>query len=35
MEREQRRTEVLKHAQRVFARKGFHDINVADFIHHG
>ena len=32
MEREQRRTQVLEYAQRIFARKGFHDTNVADII---
>lgn len=32
MEREDRRTQVLKHAERVFARKGFHDTNISDII---
>jgi AcrR family transcriptional regulator len=32
VEREDRRTQVLKHAERVFARKGFHETNISDII---
>lgn len=32
MERTDRRTQVLEHAQRIFARKGFHDTNVSDIV---
>src|SRR5690242_21919144 len=32
MEREARRAQVLRHAKRMFARKGYHRTNVADII---
>jgi AcrR family transcriptional regulator len=32
MERQERREQVLKHAKRIFARKGYHRTNVADII---
>ena len=32
MEREARRAQVLRHAKRIFARKGYHRTNVADII---
>src|ERR1700752_2214799 len=32
MEREARREQVLHHAKRIFARKGYHRTNVADII---
>lgn len=33
MERSARRAQVLRHAKRIFARKGYHRTNVADIIH--
>jgi len=32
LDREERRAQVLRHAKRVFARKGYHRTNVADII---
>jgi AcrR family transcriptional regulator len=32
MERSERRAQVLRHAKRIFARKGYHRTNVADII---
>jgi AcrR family transcriptional regulator len=32
MERQARRAQVLRHAKRIFARKGYHRTNVADII---
>src|SRR5271154_1116875 len=32
MERNARRAQVLRHAKRIFARKGYHRTNVADII---
>lgn len=32
MERTERRAQVLRHAKRIFARKGYHRTNVADII---
>jgi AcrR family transcriptional regulator len=32
MEREARREQVLRHAKRIFARKGYHRTNIADII---
>jgi AcrR family transcriptional regulator len=32
MERQERREQVLRHAKRIFARKGYHRTNVADII---
>ncbi len=32
MERQARRAQVLRHAKRIFARKGYHETNVADII---
>ena len=32
MERQARREQVLRHAKRIFARKGYHRTNVADII---
>jgi AcrR family transcriptional regulator len=32
MERQERRAQVLRHAKRIFARKGYHRTNVADII---
>ncbi|MBF6568977.1 MAG: TetR/AcrR family transcriptional regulator [Candidatus Binataceae bacterium] len=32
MDREERRAQVLRHAKRIFARKGYHRTNVADII---
>lgn len=32
MERNERRAQVLRHAKRIFARKGYHRTNVADII---
>ena len=32
MERQARRAQVLRHAKRIFARKGYHKTNVADII---
>jgi AcrR family transcriptional regulator len=32
MERSERRAQVLRHAKRIFARKGYHHTNVADII---
>jgi AcrR family transcriptional regulator len=32
LDREERRAEVLRHAKRIFARKGYHRTNVADII---
>jgi AcrR family transcriptional regulator len=32
MERQARRAQVLQHAKRIFARKGYHHTNVADII---
>ncbi|MDB5107454.1 MAG: transcriptional regulator, TetR family [Candidatus Binatus sp.] len=32
MERQARRAQVLRHAKRIFARKGYHHTNVADII---
>ncbi len=32
MEREERRAQVLRHAKRIFAHKGYHQTNVADII---
>lgn len=32
MERQQRRAQVLRHAKRIFARKGYHRTNIADII---
>ena len=32
MERTERRAQVLLHAKRIFARKGYHRTNVADII---
>ena len=32
MERHARRAQVLRHAKRIFARKGYHRTNVADII---
>src|SRR5580693_436634 len=34
MERQARREQVLRHAKRIFARKGYHRTNVADIIAH-
>lgn len=34
MERRARREQVLRHAKRIFARKGYHRTNVADIISH-
>ena len=34
MERQARRAQVLRHAKRIFARKGYHRTNVADIISH-
>ena len=34
MERQARRDQVLRHAKRIFARKGYHRTNVADIIAH-
>ncbi len=34
MERQARREQVLRHAKRIFARKGYHHTNVADIIAH-
>jgi AcrR family transcriptional regulator len=32
MERQARRAQVLRHAKRIFARKGYHQTNIADII---
>jgi AcrR family transcriptional regulator len=32
MERQERRAQVLRHAKRIFARKGYHRTNIADII---
>src|SRR5579859_2860276 len=32
MERQARREQVLRHAKRIFARKGYHRTNIADII---
>jgi len=32
LDREERRAQVLRHAKRIFARKGYHRTNVADII---
>src|SRR5438445_8298860 len=32
MERQARREQVLRHAKRIFARKGYHKTNIADII---
>jgi AcrR family transcriptional regulator len=32
MERQERRAQVLRHAKRIFARKGYHRTNVADIL---
>ena len=32
MEKQARRAQVLRHAKRIFARKGYHRTNVADII---
>jgi AcrR family transcriptional regulator len=34
MERQARRAQVLHHAKRIFARKGYHQTNIADIIAH-
>jgi AcrR family transcriptional regulator len=34
MEREARREQVLRHAKRIFARKGYHHTNISDIIAH-
>src|ERR1700680_3844430 len=34
MEKHARREQVLRHAKRIFARKGYHRTNVADIISH-
>src|SRR5207302_3734417 len=34
MERQARRAQVLRHAKRIFARKGYHRTNIADIISH-
>lgn len=34
MERQARRAQVLRHAKRIFARKGYHRTNIADIIAH-
>jgi AcrR family transcriptional regulator len=34
MEKQARRAQVLRHAKRIFARKGYHRTNVADIISH-
>jgi AcrR family transcriptional regulator len=34
MEREARREQVLRHAKRIFARKGYHRTNISDIITH-
>jgi AcrR family transcriptional regulator len=34
MERQARRAQVMRHAKRIFARKGYHKTNVADIIAH-
>lgn len=34
MERQARREQVLRHAKRIFARKGYHRTNIADIISH-
>jgi len=32
LDREERRAQVLRHAKRIFAHKGYHRTNVADII---
>jgi AcrR family transcriptional regulator len=34
MERQARREQVLRHAKRIFARKGYHRTNIAEIIAH-
>ena len=34
MERQARRAQVLRHAKRIFARKGYHQTNIAEIIAH-